>query len=277
MNLFLAVAAFCLGLVIGSFLNVCIYRLPRGESVVHPRSHCPSCNAMVAAYDNIPVVSYLILNGKCRHCRAPISFIYPAVELFTGIVFLMAYLWWGLTPQTAKMAILGAALIVLIFTDYRERILPDRVNFPLMVLGVAFAVLIPVGDGAARMLLTQLLGWSLHPIAISLADALLGALVGGGILFALGEIWFRLRGVEAMGFGDVKMMIMVGLFFGFKLTILTMLLGSLAGSLIGGVYILISKKDAQYALPLGTFLGVAGLFAIFWGNRVVTAYMSLFP
>ena len=268
---------FLFGLVVGSFLNVCIYRLPRGESVVHPRSHCPSCDTLVAAYDNIPVLSYLILNGRCRHCRAPISFVYPAVELLTGVVFTLSYLWWGLSVQALKMGLLSAGLIVLTTTDIRERILPDRVNFPLMAAGLGFALWIPVGDGAAALLLNQGLGFGVPTMALSVADALLGSLLGGGILFGLGELWYRLRGVEAMGFGDVKMMAMVGLFFGVKLTVLTLLLGSLLGSLIGGAYILLSGKDTEYQLPLGTFLGIAALFSLFWGRQLVAAYLSLFP
>jgi leader peptidase (prepilin peptidase)/N-methyltransferase len=268
---------FLLGLVVGSFLNVCIYRLPRGESVVHPRSHCPGCQNLVAAYDNIPVLSYLILRGRCRHCRTPISFIYPAVELLTGAVFLLTFLWWGLSPLALKMALLGAALIVLTLTDIRERILPDRVNFPLMAVGFLFAFLVPVGDGSAALLARIALGTDVPAMALSVTDALLGALVGGGVLFALGEAWYRLKGVEAMGFGDVKMMAMVGLFFGVKLTVLTLLLGSLGGSLVGGGYILLSGKDTQYELPLGTFLGLAGLFAIFWGRWTMAVYLSLFP
>jgi leader peptidase (prepilin peptidase)/N-methyltransferase len=231
----------------------------------------------VAAYDNIPVLSYLILRGRCRHCRTPISFIYPAVELLTGAVFLLTFLWWGLSPLALKMALLGAALIVLTLTDIRERILPDRVNFPLMAVGFLFAFLVPVGDGSAALLARIALGTDVPAMALSVTDALLGALVGGGVLFALGEAWYRLKGVEAMGFGDVKMMAMVGLFFGVKLTVLTLLLGSLGGSLVGGGYILLSGKDTQYELPLGTFLGLAGLFAIFWGRWTMAVYLSLFP
>ena len=168
-------------------------------------------------------------------------------------------------------------MIVLIFTDMRERILPDRVIFPMMGLGLLFALLLPVGDGAARLVLNGWLELGLPKTALSVADAMAGATVGGGILFALGEAWHYLRGVEAMGFGDVKMMAMVGLFFGLKLTVLTLLLGSIAGSLIGGAYILSSEKDTQYELPLGSFLGVAALFTAFWGRQAADAYLSLFP
>ena len=273
-----AAFVFAIGLIVGSFLNVCIYRLPRGESVVHPRSHCPSCGKMVAGYDNIPVLSYLILGGHCRQCRAPISFVYPVVELFTGIAFALCYLWSPDDPvRTAKWAALSAALIVLIMTDLRERILPDRVTFPLAGAGLVFAVLTPVGDGTAELILNSVVELVLPWQAVSVADALLGALVGGGILFALGEAWYRLKGVEAMGFGDVKLMAMAGVFFGLKLTVFVLLVGSVAGSLIGGLYILASGRDTQYELPLGTFLGASALFAIFWGRTLVEKYLSLFP
>ena len=273
-----AALAFALGLIIGSFLNVCIHRLPRGESVAHPRSHCPSCDKMIAGYDNIPVLSYLILGGRCRHCRTPISFVYPVVELFTGVIFALSYLWSPDDPIVmVKTATLGAALIVLSMTDLRERILPDSVNFPLAGAGMIFALLTPVGDGTAERILNSWLELGLPWQAISVADALLGVLVGGGVLFALGEAWYHLKGVEGMGFGDVKMMAMLGTFFGLQLTVLVLLIGSVAGSLIGGLYILSSKEDTQYELPLGTFLGAAALFAIFWGRLVVEKYLSLFP
>lgn len=275
--LFLSLFIFLLGLIVGSFLNVCIHRLPLGESVVRPRSRCPQCKALIAAYDNVPVLSYLILGGRCRHCRARISPLYPLVELMTATVFLLSFLGWGLTPLALKSALLGGALITLTITDLHERILPDAVNFPFMGLGLLFAFWIPVNDGAARFLLVRLFEVHLPAAAFSLADALLGALVGGGILLGLGELWYRLRGVEAMGFGDVKMMTMVGLFFGLKLTVLTLLLGSLVGSVVGGLFILLSGKDTQYELPLGTFLGLAGLLALFWGRPMIAAYLSLFP
>ncbi|MFB3154621.1 MAG: A24 family peptidase [Candidatus Acidiferrales bacterium] len=270
-------AAFVVGLTIGSFLNVCIHRLPKGESIVHPRSRCPHCGRMIAAYDNVPVLSYLWLRGRCRHCHSRISPFYPLIELLTGLTFLLVYHRWGISPPAVKAVLLASALIVLTFTDLRERLLPDRITFPGIAAGFLFALWLPLEDGTAALLLRLLGGPNLSAVLLSVADALLGALLGAGLLFALGEIWYRLRRVEAMGLGDVKMMGMVGLFLGIKLTVLTLLLGSLLGSLLGGLFLLLAGKDTRYELPFGTFLGVAALIALFWGPQLVTSYLSLFP
>ena len=267
---------FLFGLCLGSFLNVCIHRLPKGESVVRPRSRCPRCGQAIAAYDNIPLVSYALLGGRCRRCRARISPVYPLVEALTGAALLIAYWRFGLAPAGLKAALLAAAMIVLFFTDLRDRLLPDRVTFPGMAVGLVFAFWVPVEDGTAA-LLARGLASEASPLILSVADALLGALVGAGILFALGEIWHRLRKVEAMGLGDVKMMAMVGLFLGVKLTVLTLLAGSVVGSLVGGAYILLARKGAQYELPLGSFLALGALVALFWGQWLVGAYLGLFP
>ena len=272
----MSVLSFLFGLCVGSFLNVCIHRLPQGASVVRPRSRCPNCNTPIAAYDNIPLLSYAVLRGHCRKCRAPISPLYPTVELLTGLVFLLAFLRFGLTPEGVKAVLLACALVVLVFTDLRERLLPDAVTFPGMAAGALLALWIPVGDGAAAALLRLAGVFEPHAIVASLGDAALGALVGGGLLYVLGEAWQRLRKVEALGFGDVKMMAMVGLFFGLKLTVLTLLLGSLVGSVVGGLYILLARKGAQYELPLGSFLGLAALVALFWGELLVQAYLGMF-
>ncbi|MCH6554725.1 MAG: prepilin peptidase [Acidobacteria bacterium] len=270
-------AAFVVGLTIGSFLNVCIHRLPKGESIVHPRSRCPHCGRMIAAYDNVPVLSYLWLRGRCRHCHSRISPFYPLIELLTGLTFLLVYHRWGISPPAVKAVLLASALIVLTFTDLRERLLPDRITFPGIAAGFLFALWLPLEDGTAALLLRLLGGTNLPAVLLSVADALLGALLGAGLLFALGEIWYRLRRVEAMGLGDVKMMGMVGLFLGIKLTVLTLLLGSLLGSLLGGLFLLLAGKDTRYELPFGTFLGVAALIALFWGPQLVASYLSLFP
>jgi len=270
-------AAFMVGLTIGSFLNVCIHRLPKGESIVHPRSRCPHCGRMIAAYDNVPVLSYLWLRGRCRHCHSRISPFYPLIELLTGLTFLLVYHRWGISPPAVKAVLLASALIVLTFTDLRERLLPDRITFPGIAAGFLFALWLPLEDGTAALLLRLLGGPNLSAVLLSVADALLGALLGAGLLFALGEIWYRLRRVEAMGLGDVKMMGMVGLFLGIKLTVLTLLLGSLLGSLLGGLFLLLAGKDTRYELPFGTFLGGAALIELFWGPQLVASYLSLFP
>lgn len=273
----MSLLVFLFGLCVGSFLNVCIHRLPRGESVVHPRSRCPQCGRPIAAYDNIPLLSYLVLRGRCRHCQARISPQYPLVELLTGLALLLAYLQFDVSLAGAKAALLAAALIVLIFTDLRQRLLPDRITLPGIAVGLVFAFFLPLNDGAMVLLVRTLLETTPPPLAASLGDALLGAALGAGILFGLGELWYRLRKVEAMGLGDVKMMALVGVFLGPKLTMLTLLLGSLAGSLLGSLFILLARKDARYELPFGTFLGAAALTALFWGDWLIAAYLSLFP
>ena len=270
-----AALVFLFGLCLGSFLNVCIHRLPKGESVVRPRSRCPRCGRPIAAYDNVPLVSYLLLGGRCRACRARISPVYPVVEAATGVTLLAIYWRYGLSSAGFKAALLGAALLVLFFTDLRERLLPDRVTLPGIVVGFLLAFWVPAEDGTAALLGRAAGAGPLHPLVLSVADALLGALLGAGLLFVLGEVWYRVRGVEALGFGDVKMMAMVGLFLGVKLTVLTLLLGSLLGSLLGGLYILLAGKSARYELPLGTFLAFGGWVALLWGEPLVSAYLSL--
>jgi leader peptidase (prepilin peptidase)/N-methyltransferase len=269
--------SFLFGLCVGSFLNVCIHRLPQGASVVRPRSRCPNCKAPIAAYDNIPLVSFALLRGRCRKCGAAISPLYPTVELLAGLAFLLVYLRFGLTPAGLKAALLASALLVLVFTDLRDRLLPDAVTFPGMVAGALAALWVPVGDGTAAALLRWSGVFDPHARVASVGDAALGALLGGGLLYLLGEAWRRLRKVEALGFGDVKMMAMVGLFFGLKLTVLTLLLGSLVGSVVGGAFILATRKSARYELPLGSFLGLAGLVALFWGDLLIRAYVGLLP
>lgn len=276
MTLAAPAVAFLLGLCIGSFLNVCIHRLPLGQSIVRPRSHCPRCQKQIAAYDNMPLLSYLLLGGRCRHCRAPISPLYPTVELLTGATLVLVYLHYGISASGLKAALLGSALIALSFIDLRDRLLPDAITFPGMAAGLLFALWVSVDDGTAALLWRAVGSTPLPRVIFSVADALLGALLGGGLLFGLAEVWYRLRKVEGMGLGDVKLMAMVGLFFGLKLTLLTLLLGSLVGSLIGGGFMLATRKDSQYELPLGTFLGLAAWVVLFWGRPLIAAYLGLF-
>lgn len=263
------------GLMIGSFLNVCIYRLPRGESVVTPRSHCPGCNHLVAAYDNVPLFSYLLLGGKCRHCRTRISPVYFFVELATGLLFLFLFLIFGPTLWFIKFAVFGALLMVLTITDWQTRLLPDRVTFPGMILGLLFSQVVPVGDGTGAFI-ARLCGIAGIPWrAGSLLDSLLGALVGGGLLYALAEVYFRLRHKEGMGLGDVKMMAMAGFFLGLKLVLFTIWIASVAGALLGGSFILLSRKNWRaFEIPFGTFLGVAALFVVIWGKQILDWYLG---
>ena len=266
---------FLFGLVIGSFLNVCILRIPADKSIVLPSSSCPQCGKTIAPYDNIPVLSWVFLGGKCRNCKTKISPMYPAVELLTGLLFLACYFIFGPTVDALKWAVFAAILIVLTVTDLRERILPDEVNFFGLGAGLLFSFFSPSLDGTALWLSRRWFDFPPPPVALSFADAVLGALAGSGLLWFVAEGYFRLRGKEGMGLGDVKMMAAVGAFVGLKRTMMTVLLGSLLGSIIGIFLIAVSKKGRDYELPFGTFLGAGALLVVFFGTPALHWYESL--
>ncbi|HKY22293.1 MAG TPA: prepilin peptidase [Vicinamibacterales bacterium] len=248
-----ALIASVFGLVVGSFLNVCIHRLPLRESVVWPSSRCPHCRAIVSARDNIPVLSYLMLGGRCRACGAPISLQYPAIELVTAIVFFAAVLLFA-PPLLYARIVFACAMIVLFVIDLEHRILPDRITLPGIVLGFLLSFFLPPG-------------W---------LSSAIGIVVGGGSLWLMGEAYFRIRGEEGMGFGDVKMLAMIGAFLGWKLTLLTLILSSFIGSIVGVGMIALKRGDMKYALPFGTFLAVAALVAAAAGDRIVDWYASFY-
>ena len=267
--------AFLFGLVVGSFLNVCILRIPADKSIVLPASSCTKCGKAIAPYDNIPVLSWLILGGKCRNCKTNISPMYPAVELLTGLLFVACYFAFGLTVDALKWATFSALLVVLTITDLRERILPDVVNFFGVGVGLLFSFFTKPTDGTALWIANRLFDFPPPQPVLSFADAVLGAAVGSGLLWVVAEGYFRLRGREGMGLGDVKMMAAVGVFLGLKRTLMTILAGSLLGSVIGILLISLSKKDRNYELPFGTFLGAGGLLVLFFGTPVLQWYQSL--
>jgi leader peptidase (prepilin peptidase) / N-methyltransferase len=267
--------AFSLGLVIGSFLNVCILRIPADKSIVLPASSCPKCGKGIAPYDNIPVLSWIFLGGKCRNCKTKISAMYPAVELLTGLLFLGCYFVFGPTVDALKWAVFSALLVVLTITDLRERILPDEVNFFALGAGLLFSFFTKSLDGTALWLSTRWFDFPPPQMALSFADAVLGALAGSGLLWVVAEGYFRIRGREGMGLGDVKMMAGVGAFLGIKRTMMTVLVGSLLGSVIGIFLIAISKKGRDYELPFGTFLGAGALLVVFFGTPALHWYESL--
>jgi leader peptidase (prepilin peptidase) / N-methyltransferase len=267
--------AFLLGLVIGSFLNVCILRIPADKSIVLPASSCPKCGKGIAPYDNIPVLSWLILGGKCRHCKTKISAMYPAVELLTGLLFLACYFAFGFTVDALKWAVFSALLVVLTITDLRERILPDEVNFFGLGAGLLFSLFSKPIDGTALWLANRWFEFPPPQMALSFADGVLGAIAGSGLLWLVAEGYFRLRGREGMGLGDVKMMAAIGAFLGLKRTLMTVLAGSLLGSVIGICLISLTKKGRDYELPFGTFLGAGALLVLFFGTPALHWYQSL--
>ncbi|HXQ26016.1 MAG TPA: prepilin peptidase [Candidatus Acidoferrales bacterium] len=271
----IGICVFLFGLIIGSFLNVCIVRIPEKKSIVMPASACPKCGTPIRPYDNIPVLSWLMLGGKCRACKAKISWMYPVVELLTALLFWGCYLAFGPTPETLKWAIFSALMIVLVFTDLRERILPDVVNYTGFGLGLALSLFTKPSDGTALWLANRLFDFPPPAPVVSIVDALLGAAFGSGVLWLVSEVYFRLRGREGMGLGDVKMMLMAGAFLGLQRTLLTILAGSVLGSLLGIVFILARRKDSNYELPFGTFLGMAALLVVFFGTPLVNWYASL--
>ena len=271
----IAIIVFFFGLIIGSFLNVCILRIPGGKSIVLPASACPKCGASIHPYDNIPVVSWLLLRGKCRACKAPISPMYPVVELLTGLLFLACFYAFGLTPEALKWAAFAAIIIVLVFTDLRERILPDVVNYTGFGMGLALSLVTKPIDGTALWIANRVFDFPPPAPVLSFVDAILGAAFGSGLLWVVSEGYFRLRGREGMGLGDVKMMLMAGAFLGVKRVLLTIFAGAVLGSVLGIVFILVRRKGSDYELPFGTFLGAAALLVVFYGTPLVNWYQSL--
>lgn len=242
------------GLLIGSFLNVCIFRLPRDLSVVQPRSFCPGCEKTIAWYDNVPVLSYLRLGGKCRNCQAKISWRYPAVEALTGLLFGAAIWRMGATPEGLKLCVFCALLVGLIFMDLEERILADELTVGGMIFGFVLSLFLPMPKFVGHFFLP--IEW--RDSYRSLGESLIGGICPSVALWGIGEIYYRLRGREGLGFGDVKMIAMVGAFYGLQGALLTLIIGSLAGSIFGLLFILLTRKDtATYELPFGSFLGVA--------------------
>lgn len=255
------------GLLIGSFLNVCIYRLPRDLSVVQPRSFCPHCERTIAWYDNVPLLSYLLLRGHCRNCAAPIPFRYPLVELLTGILFFCAVYAIGPNLRAVKFCAFGAILVELIFSDLEERILPDEFTLGGALVGIAFAAFVPISGSVARVLFpSEHYGW-----LVSVFESAFSAGFFAFVLWSVGALYARLRGREGLGLGDVKMVAMMGAFLGIQGVLLALIVGSTMGAVIGLLYIAIQRKDAAtYELPFGTFLGVAALLVAFYGDIMIT-------
>jgi leader peptidase (prepilin peptidase)/N-methyltransferase len=248
--------AFLLGLVVGSFANVCIHRLPLGLSVVRPPSRCPGCGALVAPRDNVPLVGWLLLRGRCRSCRAPISWRYPAVEAANGLLWLALALWHGPALRTFVEMALVTALLTLSLIDLDHHLLPDAITLP----GVALGLLASFLPGSPVAPLTSLL-----------------AATGGWLAFAaVAKAYEKTRGIEGLGQGDWKLAAMLGAFLGWQKMLLTVMLASVAGTLVGLLVIALRGRDMRYALPLGTFLGAAGVLVVFLGDAIVGWYRGLF-
>ncbi|HKU74550.1 MAG TPA: prepilin peptidase [Pyrinomonadaceae bacterium] len=269
------------GAIIGSFLNVVIHRVPHEESIVFPNSRCPSCGGAIAFYDNIPVLSWVMLGAKCRSCKERISIRYPAVELLTGVLFVGVAWHTGLSAALPFDLVFTSALLALVFIDAEHMILPNVITYPGIVFAVVARIAIPYLTGTWHFddlpSLSQGALAGMPVWVVSVTGAAIGALIGGGSLWLMGWTWEKLRGIEAMGLGDVKMMFMVGAYLGWRLTILTIFVGVLSGSVIG--ILLMARKgqrNMQMLLPFGVFLGLGAIAALLFGAPLVEWYAGQF-
>jgi len=243
------------GLAWGSFLNVVIYRLPRGQSLAWPPSSCPQCRARIKPHDNIPVLSYLFLRGRCRACGSPISLLYPLVEAITPICFLLLHARFGLSVHFFVSCLFASALIALCFIDLYHQVLPDEITLP----GLALALV-----------------YSAFRADLGLRQALIGAVVGAGFLLVIYSAYWFLRKKEGLGMGDVTMMLFIGAYLGWQKSFFTLLAASLTGAIVGVFLMSFRKKDLQFSLPFGSFLAPAAFVALIWGDRIIRAYLSLY-
>jgi leader peptidase (prepilin peptidase)/N-methyltransferase len=252
--LFALVAAGALGAIVGSFLNVCIHRLPLGASIVWPSSACPHCKRELSWYENIPVVSYLVLRARCRTCKGPISIRYPFVEALTSAMFVAAWWYYGPGPLLASRLVFGCALIVLFAIDLEHHLLPNAITLPGIVVGLGFSLFAEPG-------------W---------IASLIGLAAGGGVLYLVALAYYHVRHEEGLGMGDPKMLAMVGAFLGWKLTLLTLMVGSLTGTVVGVSLIAAGKGTMKYALPFGCFLAVGAAISAVVGPQVLDWYLGFF-
>jgi len=247
------VLIFISGLIVGSFSNVCIYRIPRNESIIYPASHCPKCRSNISPKDNIPLLSYILLKGRCRNCKSKISIQYPIVELLTGIIYLIIYLIYCLGFQFLIYIILSSVLIIIAFIDLNEQIVPDVISLPGIVIGFILSFFVPY---------------------ISYINSALGVAVGGGIILIIGLGGSVIFKKEAMGGGDVKLAAMIGAFLGWRYIIISLFLGFFLGAL-AGIFLIMSKiKSREDVVPFGPFIVLGSFITLLWGEKIITWYIG---
>jgi leader peptidase (prepilin peptidase)/N-methyltransferase len=244
---------FILGLIVGSFSNVCIYRIPRNESIIFPASHCPKCRSNISLKDNIPLLSYILLKGRCRNCKNKISIQYPIVELLTGLTYLIIYLIYGLSIQSLIYIILSSALIIIAFIDLNEQIVPDVISLPGTVIGFIISFFVPY---------------------ISFINSALGVFVGGGIILVIGLAGSVIFKKEAMGGGDVKLAAMIGAFLGWRYIIISLFLGFFLGAVAGIVLVLSKIKSREDTVPFGPFIALGSMITLLWGDKIIFWYIG---
>lgn len=244
---------FILGLIVGSFSNVCIYRIPRNESIIYPASHCPKCSTTISVKDNIPLLSYILLKGRCRNCGSRISIKYPVVELLTGLVYIIIYQIYGLSVQSLIYIILSSALIIIAFIDLNEQIMPEVITLPGMVVGFILSFFVPY---------------------LSFIDSALGVVIGGGIILVIrlaGSLIFK---KESMGIGDIELSAMIGAFLGWRYITISLFLGFFLGALTG-IFLILSKiKSREDAVPFGPFIILGSFITFLWGEQILSWYVG---
>jgi leader peptidase (prepilin peptidase)/N-methyltransferase len=257
---FIYISLFCFGAVVGSFLNVCIHRIPASRSIVSPPSACPECSSPIRFYDNIPIFSYIVLGGRCRVCNAPISPRYPLVEALTAAMTVLLYLRFSFSTEFVVFFVFTAALVVITFIDLTHRIIPDVISLPGIPAALAASVVLALPGGFEGVL-------------TGLSNSVIGILVGGGVLFFVAWGYYLATGKEGMGGGDIKLLAMIGALLGWKGVLFTLFIGSLAGAFVGGVLMLFFGKDRRYAVPFGPFLALGALVYLFSGEAVIEWYL----
>jgi len=245
--------AFIVGTVIGSFLNVCIYRIPEGKSVVYPSSSCPKCNEKIGWYDNIPIISYILLKGKCRNCGEKISIQYPVVELLTGLVTLSIFAKYGLSFNTFYFLILVYALIVVSIIDIKTMLVSIKLCYFVMIIGILLSPFVSV---------------------VSFKDSILGASFGAGVILFIIETYYIFTGKEGMGYGDANIMAMVGAFLGWQKVFLVIFLASFIGAIVGLFLIILKGKDTKFAIPFGPFLSIGAYITVLFGEEIIKWYLG---
>ena len=244
---------FVLGLIVGSFSNVCIYRIPRNESVIYPASHCPKCRTKIKPVDNIPLLSYILLKGRCRNCGSKISVQYPVVEFLTGLIYLIIYLIYGLSIQSLVYIILSSALIIIAFIDLQEQMIPDIISLPGIVAGLILSFIV---------------------LYRSFINSALGTLVGGGIILIIAWVGSIIFKKETMGGGDVKLAAMIGAFLGWRYTIISLFLGFFLGALTGIILIMAKIKKREDAIPFGPFIALGSIITLLCGEKILLWYLG---
>ena len=237
--------------MVGSFLNVCIHRIPEGKSIVFPPSSCPHCNAAIAFYDNIPIVSYIVLLGGCRQCKSPISLRYPFVEFLTGLFSVILWKTFGFSIEFPVYFVFAASLIVITFIDLQHQIIPDVISLPGIAIGLFVSYFLPHG----------------------ILNSAIGILAGGGSLFLIAFGYHFITGREGMGGGDIKLLAMIGAFLGWKGVIITIFTGSFIGAVVGSALMLAKGKDSKYAIPFGPFLSLGAMISLFFGDALINWYI----